>query len=55
MDVKRRGMVGNLEEGVQSEDLSVNGMIIINWILNKQAGRVCVCVCVCGQTSFRAA
>ena len=49
MDVRRRGMVGKLNEGVQSEDLSVNGRIIFNLILNKQAGSVC------GQTSFGAA
>jgi len=43
-DVRRRRMMGNLKKGVQSEDLSVNGRIKFNWILNKQA--VCVCVCV---------
>jgi len=33
-------MVGKLKEGVQLEDLSVNGRTILNWILNKQAGSV---------------
>jgi hypothetical protein len=42
-------MMGNLKERVQSEDLSVNGRIIFNWILNKHAGNVC------GQTLFGAA
>jgi hypothetical protein len=39
-DVRRRRMMGNLKKGVQSEDLSVNGRITFNWILNKQD--VCV-------------
>lgn len=33
-------MVRKLKEGAQSQDLSVNGKIIFNWILNKQAGSV---------------
>jgi hypothetical protein len=49
MDLRRRRRVGNLKEGVQSEDLSINGRIIFNWMINKQAGSVC------GQTSFGAA
>ena len=32
--------MGKLKEGVQSEDLSVNGRIIFNCILNKEAGSV---------------
>jgi hypothetical protein len=42
MDLRRRRRVGNLKEGVQSEDLSINGRIIFNWMINKQAGSVCV-------------
>jgi hypothetical protein len=31
---------GNLKEGVKLEDLNINGRIIFNRILNKQAGSV---------------